>query len=33
MRLFMVFSILGIILVSGTAMVTLMLYMLGLIGQ
>ncbi len=33
MRLFMVFSILGIILVSGTAMVLLMLYMLGLIGQ
>ncbi len=31
MRLFMVFSILGIMFASGTAMVMLMLYMLGLI--
>ena len=33
MRLFMVFSILGMLLASGTAMIMLMLYMLGFIGQ
>lgn len=33
MRLFMVFTILGIMVASGSAMIMLMLYMLGLIGQ